>query len=53
MSWTMRITTDEHAPHPGELITDIYLEPNGISGLELTEKLGVAPFDTESCTQRQ
>jgi addiction module HigA family antidote len=29
-------------PHPGEFITDIYLEPNGISGRELAEKLGVA-----------
>lgn len=39
----MRIIADEHAPHPGEFITDIYLEPNGISGRELAEKLGVAP----------
>ncbi|WP_343228933.1 HigA family addiction module antitoxin [Pseudomonas fluorescens] len=30
-------------PHPGEFITEIYLEPNGISGRELAEKLGVAP----------
>jgi len=30
-------------PHPGEFITNIYLEPNGISGRELAEKLGVAP----------
>ncbi len=30
-------------PHPGEFITDIYLQPNGISGRELAEKLGVAP----------
>ncbi|EZH79196.1 XRE family transcriptional regulator [Ectopseudomonas composti] len=30
-------------PHPGEFITDIYLEPNGISGRELAEKLRVAP----------
>lgn len=30
-------------PHPGEFITDMYLEPNGISGRELAEKLGVAP----------
>ncbi len=29
-------------PHPGEFITDIYLEPNGVSGRELAEKLGVA-----------
>ncbi|MDL1865987.1 HigA family addiction module antidote protein [Betaproteobacteria bacterium PRO4] len=29
-------------PHPGEFISDIYLEPNNISGRELAEKLGVA-----------
>lgn len=29
-------------PHPGEFITAIYLEPNGISGRELAEKLNVA-----------
>lgn len=29
-------------PHPGEFITDVYLEPNGVSGRELAEKLGVA-----------
>lgn len=29
-------------PHPGEFITDIYLEPNGISGRELAQKLDVA-----------
>ena len=28
--------------HPGEFITDIYLEPNGISGRELAAKLDVA-----------
>lgn len=30
-------------PHPGEFITEIYLEPNGISGRELAEKLDVSP----------
>lgn len=30
-------------PHPGEFITTVYLEPNGISGRELAGKLGVAP----------
>ena len=30
-------------PHPGEFITGIYLEPNGISGRELAVKLDVAP----------
>ncbi len=29
-------------PHPGEFITDIYLQPNGISGREFAEKLDVA-----------
>jgi len=29
-------------PHPGEFITKVYLEPNGISGRELAEKLDVA-----------
>jgi antitoxin HigA-1 len=29
-------------PHPGEFITAVYLEPNGISGRELALKLGVA-----------
>ncbi len=29
-------------PHPGEFIIEIYLEPHGISGRELAEKLDVA-----------
>jgi addiction module HigA family antidote len=29
-------------PHPGEFITGVYLEPNGISGRELASKLDVA-----------
>lgn len=29
-------------PHPGEFITAVYLEPNGLSGRELATKLGVA-----------
>jgi len=29
-------------PHPGEFITSVYLEPNGISGRELSSKLGVS-----------
>ena len=29
-------------PHPGEFITLVYLEPNGLSGRELALKLGVA-----------
>lgn len=30
-------------PHPGEFITDIYLQPNSISGRELAHKLDVSP----------
>jgi addiction module HigA family antidote len=30
-------------PHPGEFIQGIYLDPHGISGRELAEKLDVAP----------
>ncbi|BAO80376.1 plasmid maintenance system antidote protein [Serpentinimonas raichei] len=30
-------------PHPGEFITEIYLEPNAISGRELAQNLDVAP----------
>ena len=29
-------------PHPGEFITSVYLEPNGIRGREFSAKLGVA-----------
>lgn len=29
-------------PHPGEFITEVYLEPNGLSGRELAARLGVA-----------
>lgn len=29
-------------PHPGEFITQVYLEPNNLSGRELARKLGVA-----------
>jgi addiction module HigA family antidote len=29
-------------PHPGEFITAVYLEPNGISGRELASRLGVS-----------
>ena len=29
-------------PHPGEFITEVYLEPNSISGRELAGKLDVA-----------
>lgn len=30
-------------PHPGEFITNIYLEPNHVSGRELALSLGVSP----------
>ena len=30
-------------PHPGEFITAVYLDPNGVSGRELASQLGVAP----------
>ena len=29
-------------PHPGGFITEVYLEPNNLSGRELAAKLGVA-----------
>ncbi|WP_298017940.1 HigA family addiction module antitoxin [uncultured Castellaniella sp.] len=29
-------------PHPGEFISAVYLEPNGVSGRELAAGLGVA-----------
>lgn len=29
-------------PHPGEFITEVYLEPNSISDRELAAKFGVA-----------
>jgi len=30
-------------PHPGEFITEVYLEPNNLSGRKLAAKLDVAP----------
>ena len=30
-------------PHPGEFITEVYLEPNNLSGRELAVTLGVSP----------
>ncbi|WP_293367756.1 HigA family addiction module antitoxin [Nevskia sp.] len=30
-------------PHPGEFITQVYLEPNNLSGRELAVRLAVAP----------
>jgi len=35
--------TMHNPPHPGEFIIEVYLEPNGISGREVAEKLDVAP----------
>jgi addiction module HigA family antidote len=34
--------TMHNPPHPGEFITGVYLEPNGISGRELAVKLDVS-----------
>ena len=34
--------TMHNPPHPGEFITGVYLEPNGISGRELAIKLDVS-----------
>ena len=34
--------TMHNPPHPGEFITEVYLQPNGLSGRELAAKLGVA-----------
>ena len=42
-------------PHPGEFITEVYLEPNGISGRELAVKLDVAASTLSrilKCTSR-
>ena len=41
----MRIITNmamHNPPHPGEFITEVYIEPNDLSGRELAAKLGVA-----------
>jgi addiction module HigA family antidote len=35
--------TMHNPPHPGEFITEVYLEPNGISGRDLASRLGVSP----------
>lgn len=34
--------TMHNPPHPGEFITEVYLEPNNLSGRELAAKLAVA-----------
>jgi addiction module HigA family antidote len=34
--------TIHNPPHPGEFNTEVYLEPNNLSGRELAAKLGVA-----------
>ncbi len=38
----MRQLGMHNPPHPGEFIADVYLEPNGISGRVLAQKLDVA-----------
>ena len=35
--------TMHNPPHPGEFIAAVYLEPNGVSGRQLSAKLNVAP----------
>ncbi len=35
--------TMHNPPHPGEFIAGVYLDPNGVSGRELADKLDVAP----------
>lgn len=35
--------TMHNPPHPGEFITDVYLDPNNLSGRELAVSLGVSP----------
>ncbi|WP_369816949.1 HigA family addiction module antitoxin [Nitrosovibrio sp. Nv17] len=36
------LMTMYNPPHPGEFISEIYLEPHGLSGRELAQTLGVA-----------
>ncbi len=36
------LTPMYNPPHPGEFITDVYLEPFGVSGRTLAHHLGVA-----------
>ena len=35
--------TMHNPPHPGEFITEVYLEPHGISGRQLAVKLDISP----------
>ncbi len=37
------LTPMHNPPHPGEFITEVYLEPFGVSGRTLAHHLGVAP----------
>lgn len=36
-------TPMHNPPHPGEFITEVYLEPFGVTGRTLAQHLGVAP----------
>lgn len=38
----MTLKTMHNPPHPGEFISQVYLEPNGVSGRELAVQLDVA-----------
>jgi len=42
-SHSKRLLAMRNPPHPGEFITEIYLEPNAISGRVLAQNLDVAP----------
>ena len=37
------LTPMHSPPHPGEFITEVYLEPFGVTGRALAQHLGVAP----------
>lgn len=37
------MTGMHNLPHPGEFIAQVYLEPSGISGRELAQRLDVSP----------
>ena len=39
-------------PHPGEFITEVYLEPNQITGRQLAAVLGVSPSTLTSTLNR-
>ena len=42
-AYPTRLMTMYNPPHPGEFIREVYLEPFGITGRQLSSKLGVSP----------